>query len=84
MAATDAVVDGDRVEVEGVVEVVERVLVDTVVWLVGVGVLNVLDVAVEMAPFSIYKLSLSGPPQYSKALPVHNILHPFVAGTELV
>ena len=74
VATTVVVVDEDRVEVESVVEIVERVPVDTV----G------LDVLVEMVPFSIYKLSLSGPPQYSRALPVHIISHPLVAGTKLV
>ena len=74
VATTVVVVDEDRVEVESVVEIIERVPVDTV----G------LDVLVEMVPFSIYKLSLSGPPQYSRALPVHIISHPLVAGTKLV
>ena len=77
VAATDVVVDGDRFEVESVVE---RVPVDTV----GLDVLDELDMLVEMMPFSIYKLSLSGPPQYSRALPVHIISHPLVAGTKLV
>jgi hypothetical protein len=74
VATTVVVVDEDRVEVESVVEIIERVPVDTV----G------LDVLVEMVPFSIYKLSLSGPPQYSRALPLHIISHPLVAGTKLV
>jgi hypothetical protein len=76
-AATDVVVDGDRVEVGNVVE---GVPVDTVELVA----LNELDVLVEMVPFSIYKLSLAAPPQYSRSLPVHIILHPLVAGTKLV
>jgi hypothetical protein len=79
VATTVVVVDEDRVEVESVLEIVERVPVDTV----GLDVLDELDMLVEMMPFSIYKLSLSGPPQYSRALPVHIISHPLVAGTKL-
>jgi hypothetical protein len=79
VATTVVVVDEDRVEVESVVET-ERVPVDTV----GLDVLNELDVLVEIVPSSIYKLSLSAPPQYSRVLPVHSISHPLVAGTKLV
>jgi hypothetical protein len=35
-------------------------------------------------PLSEYRSSLSGPPQYSFALPVHTMLHPFTLGSELV
>jgi hypothetical protein len=79
VATTVIVVGEDRVEVESVVEI-ERVPVETV----ELDVLNELDVLVEIVPFNIYKLSLPGPPQYSRVLPVHIISHPLVAGTKLV
>lgn len=78
--ATAVIVVGvDRIEVESVDEI-ERVPVD----IVGLDVPNELDVLVGIVPFNIYKLSLSAPPQYSRLLPVHIILHPLIAGTKLV
>jgi hypothetical protein len=79
VATAVVVVGEDRVEVESVVEI-ERVPVDPV----RLDVLNELDVLVEIVLFNIYKLSLLGPPQYSRVLPVQIMSHPLVAGTKLV